>query len=80
MLINCMFRMMRKDTFTIASDEGITCSYSGNCGSRRVQKSGGDPFFSRALSILEGAMSCDIHTHTPAQKSYTNFMLYLYVT
>ena len=21
-------------------------------------------------------MSCDIHTHTPAQKSYTDFMLY----
>ena len=24
-------------------------------------------------------MSCDIHTHTPAQKSYANFMLYPFV-
>ena len=25
-------------------------------------------------------MSCDIHAHTPAQKSYINFILYLFVS
>ena len=32
-----------------------------------------------AQTGIAGLASCDIHTHTPAQKSYTNFILYPFV-
>ena len=34
------------------------------------------PPLSVVLRYTEVYVSCDIHTHTPARKSYTNFMLY----
>ena len=32
------------------------------------------------VSLLRKVMSCDIHTHTPAQKCYTSFILHPFVT
>ena len=31
------------------------------------------------IEIMRTDLSCDIHTHTPARKSYTNFQLYYFV-
>ena len=31
------------------------------------------------VTVYIACLSCDIHTHTPAERSYTNFIMYAVV-
>ena len=70
----------RERLFTTAGDN-VVITDMPRIGVTHMASTAATPTMTMTTHIIKHvtALSCDIHTHTPAQQSYTDFILYPFV-